>query len=213
MLENISTLVFDLDGTISDPSLGITRCFNYAFEAHGLNTLAPEVIAAEIGPPLDEAFKKFEPGLDQAAINVLVASYRERYAEVGFAENELYPGIAGMIAQLYRSGRRLGVCTSKRRDFAEKILALFDLSDYFQFVSGGDVGIKKSEQLAELLAQGQIDEGAVMIGDRSVDILAARANRLRSAGVLWGFGSPEEISGAEPTITLTEVDELEKLCL
>lgn len=92
----------------------------------------------------------------------------------------------------------MGVCTSKRTDFAEKILEMFGLWDCFSFVSGGDVGIRKADQLGGLLRDGLIDRTAVMIGDRAVDILASRDNGLFSAGVLWGYGSRDELESAGP---------------
>ena len=90
----------------------------------------------------------------------------------------------------------MGVCSSKRVDFVRQILDLFELSSCFEFVDGGDVGIAKRSQLAELLRTGAIDSRAVMIGDRDVDIEAADANGLRGVGVLWGFGGAAELSGA-----------------
>lgn len=208
MLDDVTTLIFDLDGTISDPSLGISRCFNFSLVAHGFNEVSADMVAAEIGPPLDEMFKKFQPKADRPIISSLVTKYRERYAEIGYAENELYPGIHEEVRALSERGVRLGICTSKRSDFAEKILTRFDLLAYFQFVDGGDVGIKKKEQLAGMIASGKIDRNAVMIGDREVDILAAWANNLRSVGVLWGFGDLDELKHASPDLIIHEVKEL-----
>lgn len=210
-MKNISTLIFDLDGTISNPSLGIFRCINYALRAHGEPEVSEEQVAAEIGPPLDEAFKKFRPEADQTEIESLVAKYRERYAEVGYSENLAYPGVLDALQTLSARGVRMGVCTSKRRDFAEKILSMFGVLDYFSFVDGGDVGIKKRHQLSALLRTDQIDISAVMIGDRAVDISSAHANGLRSVGVLWGFGDLSELSAAGANIILGHAGELEAL--
>ncbi len=93
MFQDISTLIFDLDGTISDPNLGIKRCLNYSLAAHGFPEVSAAPVAAAIGPQLDEGFCKFSPEADQAAISSLIAKYRERYAEVGYSENQLYPGV------------------------------------------------------------------------------------------------------------------------
>jgi phosphoglycolate phosphatase len=206
-----SSLVFDLDGTISDPSLGITRSFNHALKNHGLAEISPTRIQREIGPPLDHTFRKLVPGLDEADIPVLISSYRDRYAEVGYSENSVYTGIPEILDQLKNSGIPLGVCTSKRKDFAEKILSLFELEDYFEFVDGGDVGIAKRTQLSGLLETGVIDDSAVMIGDRSIDILSAHANGLRGIGVLWGFGDHQELSGASPIRILEKPAELSEV--
>jgi len=131
--------------------------------------------------------------------------------EVGYAENRIYPGVAATLQDLSSAGMRMGVCTSKRKDIAEKILDLFGLSSHFRFVSGGDVGIKKREQLAGLLQATEIDQSAIMIGDRAVDITSAKGNGLRSVGVLWGFGDLAELQGAGADRILNETSELAQL--
>jgi phosphoglycolate phosphatase len=211
MLQNVSTLIFDLDGTISDPSLGIGRCLNYALQAHGFPEVSVEQVATAIGLQLDEALCKFCPDADQATRSSLVAKYRERYAEVGYSENAIYPGVPESLKELSAAGMPMGVCTSKRRDFAEKILAMFGVLSHFRFVDGGDIGIKKREQLAGLLQSTAIDHAAVMIGDREVDISSAKANGLRSVGVLWGFGSQAELSEASADVILSSTIELGQL--
>ncbi|WP_205702416.1 HAD hydrolase-like protein [Inhella crocodyli] len=189
-------LVFDLDGTLSDPAEGIGKSFDFALARHGHPPLRPDQRSFVIGPPLDVSFRALT-GIDEAAhIAELVAAYRERYKAVGYAENVVYPGIPEALAGLRAAGRRLGVCSSKRVDFCEMILALFGLRQHFEFVSGGDVGIPKAQQLGELLAQGAIDGRATMIGDRAVDVVAAQAHGLASVGVLWGHGSQDELVSA-----------------
>lgn len=128
----------------------------------------------------------------------LVAKYRERYRDVGYAENTLYPGIADALARLSSDGVHMGVCTSKRRDFAEQILELFGLRPHFNFVNGGDVGVGKGDQLRALLEQGTVRPTSTMIGDRAVDIEAARANGLAAVGVLWGYGTKAELLRVGP---------------
>lgn len=200
------TLIFDLDGTLSDPAVGIARSVNYALAAHSYPEADEAAVARHIGPPLDQMFRAFT-GVDAPeTIAALVAKYRERYGRIGFAENTMYQGIPEALAALTRRGATLGVCTSKRVDFAEQILALFGLRGYFQFVSGGEIGVPKLQQLRALLEQGTIGPGSTMIGDRDVDILAARGNGLRSVGVLWGHGSREELeqAGADQILSATE---------
>jgi len=163
-----STLIFDLDGTLSDSSTGI-------------------------------------------ALNQLVSKFRKRYAEIGYAENELYDGIDSSIRVLHERGQRLGVCTAKRVDFAERIITMFSLDDCFEFIDGGEIGRSKADQLAKLAGAKLIDANALMIGDRKYDIEAARVNGLAAAGVLWGFGSLAELTAAEPDRIFTEPVELERL--
>ena len=204
----VSTLVFDLDGTISDPSSGIINCVNYALQCHGLATESDKSISAEIGPPLDLMFRKFMPDITDKLIEELVFSYRERFATDGFAENTLYNGISEAFQSLCDGGFRLGVCTSKPEPAARKVLEHFALLHHFEFVSGGDIGVAKQSQLKDLLDNKIIDADAVMIGDRSVDLAAAHNNQLQSVAVLWGFGSAAELAAEKPALTLSSVAEL-----
>jgi phosphoglycolate phosphatase len=186
-------LIFDLDGTISDPLVGIARSINHALVALGYPPLPEDAVSPHIGVPLDIIFRRVVPGVSDEALDDLVLKYRKRYAEIGYAENVLYPGIADALERLAFEGVRMGLCTSKRKDLVEQILSLFSLRSYFAFVSGGDVGVEKKEQLRALLDEGTVSGTAVMIGDRAVDVLAARACGLSSIGVLWGYGSREEL--------------------
>ena len=151
-----------------------------------------------MGPPLDDAFKSITRQTSPAHIAALVAKYRERYADVGYSENVLYPGIAETIAELNSAGVPLAVCTSKRQDFAERILEMFGLRSSFRFVDGGEVGIPKRQQIERLLAQRAVSSATVMIGDRGVDLEAAHRHGMGAAGVLWGYGSREELLREKP---------------
>lgn len=204
-------LIFDLDGTISDPAVGIGRSINYALAAFGYPGIGQEAVSRHIGLPLDAIFRRIAPGASAATILALAAKYRERYGEVGYAENVVYPGVPGALEDLAAHGVQMGICTSKRADFAERILTLFQLRSYFGFVSAGEIGVCKDEQLRTLIEQGTVNHGAVMIGDRAVDITAARANGLWSIGVLWGHGSREELLEAAPDQLLECPMELKRL--
>jgi phosphoglycolate phosphatase len=191
--------VFDLDGTISDPKDGIVRSLNHALSAHGFACQDESALATYIGPPLDSTFKIITDSDDPALITSLVAKYRERYSEVGYSENVLYAGIPEVLEQLSSiPGIRLGICTSKRVDFAERILELFGLQHFFAFVDGGDVGIEKWQQLQALIEKTVINQNSLMIGDRDVDLAAAHRNQIHAAGVLWGYGSLDEIEEHKP---------------
>ena len=204
-------LIFDLDGTLSDPTVGIRRSINHALAAFDYPAVTEQTISQYIGPPLDVAFRRIAPAATEATVLGMVAKYRERYGEVGFAENVVYAGIPGALESLASRGVPMGVCTSKRADFAERILALFHLRGYFDFVSGGDIGVGKDDQLRKLREQGTANPRSVMIGDRAVDVIAARAAGLRAVGVLWGHGSLEELRGAAPDRLLDAPDELRHL--
>jgi len=203
-----STLIFDLDGTLSDPAVGVIRCMNFALTSFDYSPLPEHEITQHIGPPLELTLGKLSGSEDPTHIAALAAKYRERYGELGFKENTLYPGIEHMLSSLRANGQRLGVCTSKLPSNAIKILERFKLIHYFEFVSGPATPQPKSQQLQELLATGSISEEALMIGDRAVDLQAAHSNSLKSAGVLWGYGDREELKAEGPAHLFASPEEL-----
>ena len=201
-------LLFDLDGTLSDPLVGIGRSINYALSHFGYPELPLSQLAVHVGPPLDQAFSSITGLRSASALDRFVAKYRQRYGEIGYSENVVYPGIPEVLQTLAGAGIRLGVCTSKRTDFAEKILELFGLRPYFSFVCGGDIGTQKWQQIQGLLKQRVVSQSTVMVGDRAVDLSAAHRNRLHAAGVLWGHGSREELSAERPRYLFSTPPEL-----
>lgn len=191
---NYSTLIFDLDGTLSNPLAGMAESINHALVTHGYAKRETAEIATYIGPPLEGTLVDIVGTDDSDHINQIVQTYRSHYLQGSFTNNHVYDGVLDMLDALKRNDVRVGVCTSKPKHVAKKILSHFDLLDQFAFVSGGDIGIKKGQQLEQLLAEAQIDKQAVMIGDRNVDVIAAQQNQLASAGVLWGFGDEAELT-------------------
>ena len=142
-----------------------------------------------------------------------IAVYRERYFSVGYRENTLYAGIVDAFTSLSSAGILMAVCTSKPVGIAERVLEMFDVRRFFQFVDGGDVGVKKWQQIQRLKEKEWVDASTVMIGDRAVDIDAAHRNGLQGAGVLWGHGTREEIEAAGPEHLLSAPEDLKKLIL
>jgi len=191
-------VLFDLDGTISDPLEGIGRSINFSLAHFGYETCELSALAPYVGPPLDETFKALPGVSGEPEVRALVAKYRERYAEVGYAENVLYPGVAEALARLRKAKVPLAVCTSKRQDLAEKILARFGLLPHFRFISGGEIGIPKTQQLQALVAHGLASRSSLLVGDRAVDVTAAHSNGLQAGGVLRGYGSPAELLSTKP---------------
>ena len=191
-------IVFDLDGTISDPLPGFARSINHALKLQGFAQREPAELARFIGPPLDETMVELSGHADAAVRTRLIADYRQRYGELGFAENTLYDGIPEALHALRESGATLGLCTSKRIDFAQSILELFGLRELFAFASGGEIGVHKWQQLQALREAGAVDASSVMVGDRAVDITSAHRNGLQACGVRWGFGSLEELRAESP---------------
>ncbi|MBX2826061.1 MAG: HAD hydrolase-like protein [Gammaproteobacteria bacterium] len=195
---NYSCCIFDLDGTLSDPLVGMAAALNHALREHGHPEQTTDYLGQFVGPPLEGTLTALTGCTEDAQLSSLVQTYREHYVETGFSQNSLYPGIPELLQALKKDDVTLGVCTSKPESIARKILSLFELDHYFSFVSGGDVGVVKGQQLERLLQVGEIDNRALMIGDRSVDVIAAHSNNLASAGVLWGFGSKEELTLEQP---------------
>jgi phosphoglycolate phosphatase len=192
-------LLWDLDGTLTDPQDGIIRCIQFALEQSGLPVPAHEELLWTIGPPLHESFAKLAPTADAAA---LVAKYRERFGPTGLFENSVFWGIPDLLSQL--GGFRHFLATSKPHVFASQILDHFKLTPHFTRVYGSELdGTRsdKGELIAFLLAQeGIAPADALMIGDRRHDIAGAKKNGLAALGVLWGYGSRDELEQAGANI-------------
>jgi phosphoglycolate phosphatase len=206
MRQNHDLILFDLDGTISDPLEGIGRSINYALDHFGYEPLKLSELAKYVGPPLDETFKEITG--NEAEVKALAAKYRERYGDIGYTENILYPGVAEVLLELQAANVPIALCTSKRQDFAEQILEMFELIHHFRFISGGEIGVNKSQQIKSLLLQGQVSQSTVMIGDRAVDMIAAHRNGLNAGGVLWGYGSQAELLQETPRYLFNSPSEL-----
>lgn len=194
------SLIFDLDGTLTNPIIGIVRCMNYALSSHDHQVRSEQEIKPYIGPPLEAALSDLSGSTDEAHIKELVTTYRERYGELGYKENVVYDGIFELLDTLQGEGFRMGVCTSKFEKYAIKVLEEFKLDKYFAFVSGsGAFGTTKSDQLRGLLDTTIVLDSSLMIGDRYIDLSSAHNTGLRCAGVLWGYGSLEELAAEAPT--------------
>ena len=196
----IEHVIFDLDGTLTDPEAGITRSWAHALEVLGRPVPPLKELTRFIGPPTRDVMAELLGTQDAARIEEGVAIYRERFSTLGLFENHAYPGIVDTLAQLAASGRSLWICTSKPGVYAQRIADHFGFTPHLRAVYGPELdGTRgdKAELLTYLLAQEGIPaEGAVMIGDRLHDIRAARQCRVRSIGVLYGFGSREELTQA-----------------
>ena len=194
-------LLFDLDGTLTDNYVGIAASIRYALARLGEPAPGDAALAPCVGPPLRESFARLLGTRDAARIESALVHYRERYAEIGWRENVVYEGIDALLAALAEAGERLFVCTAKPEVFARRIVAHFGFDRRFFGVYGADLagGLDdKAKLLRHALAAEQLDpDDAILIGDRGNDVRAARANDVRSIGVLWGYGSHEELAGAD----------------
>lgn len=195
----MALILFDLDGTLIDSEIGITRTMAHAFRALEVEPPAQEILRSWIGPPLHASFPSLL-GDDPDRIDLAVQHYRERFDEIGWREHEVYAGIEELLMMLATRGHRLAVVTSKVSDQARRIVDHLPFGHLFDAVYGPAAGVRTSEKAA-LVAQalrelaGRSDD-TVMIGDRRFDIEGARANSVRSIGVLWGFGSVDELRQA-----------------
>jgi phosphoglycolate phosphatase len=205
------TVLFDLDGTLTDNYPGISRSIGHALTAMGIEPPAPEVLRRCVGPPLRESFAWLLDTRDPAVVEQAVALYRERYADVGWRENTVYDGIEDAVARLARA-MPVYVCTSKPAIFAQRIVTLFGLAPYVRRVYGTDLDGALDDK-AKLFAHAARSEGfdpeaAVLVGDRAQDVRAARLNAARAIGVLWGYGSREELAGADAVVAApSEIDD------
>jgi phosphoglycolate phosphatase len=192
-------VLFDLDGTLTDPRVGIVRSLRHTLERLARPCPPDDALAACIGPPLRSSFATLLATSDRGLIEQAMELYRERFATAGLYENEVYDGVPTMLHDAASSGP-LFVATSKPVVFAERILRHFALDHHFRRVYGPDLEGRrddKTELLAHLLATERLaGVDCVMVGDRRADVIAARANGMRAIGALWGYGSRDELRGA-----------------
>ena len=209
-------ILFDLDGTLTDPAEGITNSVKYALAKFGISVSDKSELYKFIGPPLYDGFVNFY-GFSHDDANLAVSYYREYFAPYGIYENSVYDGIPEMLEKLKASGKTLVLATSKPEKFALEILRHFDLAKYFDLACGATMDEKRNKKdavIAYALEQGKIaPDDAVMVGDRLYDIEGGRKNGLTSVGVLWGYGDRAELEGAKAEFIAKDIPELEKILL
>ena len=199
-LMNKTVLLFDLDGTLTDPAIGITNGVMRAKEHFHLPEEPREALYRFIGPPLVDGFMDFY-GFTKPQAEEAVRVYRSYYGTVGLFENTVYPGIPQLLSDLRAAGKKLAVATSKPEAFSRRILERFELAPYFHHICGASFDesrAQKAQVIAYALEQCGVEDrsAVVMIGDRKHDILGAKQNGLDSVGVLYGYGNREELSAA-----------------
>lgn len=197
----IDAVFIDLDGTLTDNKPGITGSMRHALDRLGMPVADDHDLDWVIGPPMQETLRHLT-GSDVLAAQALV-HYRERYADIGLFENSVYDGIPEALAALKEAGPRLYVATSKPRVYAERILERFGLAGFFTIIFGSELdgtNIRKTDLLRHALSvSGENAASSLMIGDREHDAIGALANGLTPVGVLWGYGSREELMSAGVT--------------
>lgn len=211
-------LLFDLDGTLTDPKLGITTCVQYALHSFGIEEPDLDKLEPFIGPPLKDSFMQFY-NMEEKQAEAAVDKYRERFQDIGLFENEIYAGIKEMLRTLKKKGMHLAVASSKPTVFVERILEHFKIRKYFEVVVGSELDGRRvnkdevvQEALSQLFAGGIVERDKVyMIGDRKFDVEGSKAQGVESIGVSYGYGSIEELKEAKADYIVRTVGELENL--
>jgi phosphoglycolate phosphatase len=205
-------VLFDLDGTLTDPREGIECCFASALRQLGAPVPDATSLRRFIGPPLQQGFAELLNTSDAGRIDRAVTLYRERYARAGALENRLYPGVRSALEELRRAGYRLVVVTSKAAPFAEQVLRHFDLRSLFEAVHAASLDGRltgKEALIAQALQQHKLrPQQAVMVGDRKYDMLGARANGVLPWGAGWGYGSAQELHAAGAAEIFPDIEHL-----
>ena len=210
------TVLFDLDGTLTDPGMGITNSVIYALERFEIAVADRSELYCFIGPPILDSFEKYY-GFTKEDAKKAVKYYREYYTEKGIYENLLYEGVRPMLKRISENGMKILLATSKPEPFAKQILIHFGIIDSFDLVSGAlldETRTAKDAVIAHALAASGVSaESAVMVGDRKYDIIGAKKNHLASVGVLYGYGSREELQCAGADRLANDISDLETILL
>ena len=205
----MKTILFDLDGTLTDSGEGIINCALLALEHFGLPLPDRATMGAFVGPPLHETFIKFGVPADKADEAVKV--YRSRYIPTGMFENTPYPGVEELLKTLKAKGHKLLIATSKPEWMAVDILKHFDLAKYFDCICGATMDTSRTSKenvIAYLLEQNGTAENMVMVGDTQYDVIGAKMHKIPCIGVSWGYGSVEEVQEAGAVAIVNSMQEL-----
>ena len=210
-------ILFDLDGTLTDPKEGITSCVKYALESVGITETNEQILMRFIGPPLVDSFMEFY-GFNRRDALKLVAKYRERFSVKGIFENRLYDGVRDMLRELKACGYTVALATSKPRIFAKRICEKYEIAEYFDIISGSELDgtndYKHQVIEAILTALNSPDrKRVVMVGDRRQDIDGAKQCKIRSIGVSFGYAEEGELERAGVDYIVNDIDELKALLL
>ena len=213
-MKKYEVIAFDLDGTLTDPEEGLTSGFAYALSKLGIPYESKKSLARFIGPPLKAEFMAVYRFSDEEA-EECVRLFREYFSVYGWWDNKLYDGVPEMLEALKRKGKTLILATSKPEVFAKKILKLFDIEKYFDFIGGATLDhtrVEKNEVLAYALESVGGGE-AILVGDRKFDAEGARTCGIDSLGVLYGHGSREELFEANFTYLAEKVSDILKILI
>ncbi|MCG2575078.1 HAD-IA family hydrolase [Acinetobacter sp. ME22] len=208
----VKNILLDLDGTLTDPKIGIHTCIRYAMEKMGQPLADDTDLDWTIGPPLKASFIQLLNSAEDALAEQALAFYRERFSTIGLYENELYPHVIETLKALVERGYNLYLATAKPQVFAIRILEHFKLLDYFTKPYGSELTgerTNKGDLIHYILQQEQlVPEYCMMVGDREYDILGARRNGIETIAVTYGYGTDAEIAQAAPKLQIRQFAEL-----
>lgn len=212
-----NNIFLDVDGTIIDPKIGITKSAKFALEKIGIKTNSFDDLEFFIGPPLEESFKRYYKFEDEKC-ELAIKYFREYFGKYGIRENTLYDGIIDILIELKKRKKRLVIATSKPTDFTEEILKNYDIYKYFDFISGSTLDNtrnKKADIIKYAIDNLNIKnpEDCIMIGDRKHDIIGAKSNQMDSIGVLYGYGTFDELKNESATYIINSVKDILKVLL
>jgi len=200
----LSTVLFDLDGTLTDPKVGITRCIRFSLGLLGASPPDEDRLEWCIGPPLKASFRCLLNTDDEALVELAINHYRKRFSEIGIFENAVYPGITDSLRRIRNAGFLMLLATSKPRIYAARILKHFGLDTFFHAVHGSELDGRladKGELIAHIIAtEGCDPAGTLMVGDRLHDVAGGKKNGIATAAVTYGYGSREELAKAGPDL-------------
>lgn len=203
------SILFDLDGTLTDSGEGIINCASLALEHFGIDLPDRETMRQFVGPPLVDSFAKF--GVPAEDLEEAVRIYRSRYIPIGKYENTPYPGIRELLEKLLEHGHKLYVATAKPEDMSLDILNYFDFAKYFTCICGASLDTSrntKSAVIGYLIEKTGLDGSAVMVGDTAFDVLGAKVYGIPTIGVAWGYGKVEDMEQAGAAGIACSMDEL-----
>lgn len=205
-----TAILFDLDGTLTDPKEGITKCVQYALSEMGINEPNLDKLISFIGPPLIDSFKELYNMSEKDALSA-VSFYRRRFSKIGIYENSVINGIPEMLAKLKKKGKTIALATSKPIIYAERILEYYKLTNYFDIITGAELDGTRSEKkdvIAEVLRQLPGNSLPVMVGDRRQDVFGAKCCSVPCIGVRFGYAEENELEDAGADMIAENVDEL-----
>lgn len=214
MSKDYKYILFDLDGTLTDPKEGITKSFQYALRHFGIEEDLAN-LEKFIGPPLHDSFRD-DYNFSEEEVEEAVTKFRKYFAQNGIFENKIFSGVKEVLEYLHSNNKRILLATSKPTIFAEKILKHFEIDKYFEYIGGSNLDGSRSEKnevINHVLEVCKVSsmEDVIMIGDRKYDVIGAKKIGVDSIGVLYGYGDLEELQEVNPTYIIRNIEELKNI--